>query len=304
MISIIVSSQNRELYAQLQDNIKKSVGVVYEIICIENANGKYGLCETYNMGATQAKFNFLCFMHEDLIFKTADWGIIICDILKDATVGVLGLAGSIYKSHIVHGWPQIQIGEKEADRVNVIQHYKHQDMLPAKLYVNPNRELIAHVITLDGMFLACTATTWHQTKFDQELLPSFHGYDLDFSLHVALTKNNFVLFNIVVEHLSDGMPGSGWYLANLKIHQKYRLHLPMFTAGATSEKANYPNHYSIKENKECSAVLQYVLCLKKEGVTRMQRLNLVFKSFRYVSSLPFSTNSFKIFVKIVWAVFT
>lgn len=73
MISIIISSYNKDYYSQFIENVEKTIGVPYEIIQILNI-GAMGVCEAYNKGARQAKFEYLVFCHEDITFETKNWG--------------------------------------------------------------------------------------------------------------------------------------------------------------------------------------------------------------------------------------
>ena len=57
---------------------------------------KKGICEVYNSLAALAKvFIFRCFVHEDILFQTLDWGLSVEDIFsQNPAMGVVGVAGS------------------------------------------------------------------------------------------------------------------------------------------------------------------------------------------------------------------
>ena len=77
MISIIISSANSKQLEEVSQNVAQTIGVPYEIISFNNADGSMGICEVYNKGTAKAKYDLLCFMHEDLLFKTMDWGKVV-----------------------------------------------------------------------------------------------------------------------------------------------------------------------------------------------------------------------------------
>jgi hypothetical protein len=83
----------------VSDSIEKTIGdVEYEIIGIEN-HAKYSLCEAYNIGASKAKFSYLCFMHEDILFWTKNWGNHLINLmLSDKKIGLVGVMGTKFKS--------------------------------------------------------------------------------------------------------------------------------------------------------------------------------------------------------------
>ena len=72
MLSIIISSYQPEFYLALEKNIAESIGIPYEIMKIDNP-GIMGICEAYNRGAEKAQYDFLLFLHEDVLFETQDW---------------------------------------------------------------------------------------------------------------------------------------------------------------------------------------------------------------------------------------
>src|ERR1700744_2986719 len=121
MISIIVCSVNEELFRKFEKSVADNIGVEFEIIKIDNTGNRYGICEAYNKGAASAKFEYLCFAHEDILFRSDNWGQVLIKAFEgDEHIGVIGVAGSKYKSLAPSGWPT---GNAKADRYQLIQHY-------------------------------------------------------------------------------------------------------------------------------------------------------------------------------------
>ena len=63
MISIIICSRFQSISKELKDNIENTVGVVHEIICIDNSKSQYDIFSAYNEGVKRSQYPLLCFMH-------------------------------------------------------------------------------------------------------------------------------------------------------------------------------------------------------------------------------------------------
>lgn len=124
MISIIIASVNKQLLNNIKQNIEETVGVPYEVIAFENTGGTKGICQIYNEGIAQAKYDIFCFMHEDLALKSFGWGEVIAGLFaRHEKIGVVGIAGSTYKSIMPTGWGCI--GAPGSNRSNLIQSFKY-----------------------------------------------------------------------------------------------------------------------------------------------------------------------------------
>jgi len=74
MISIIICSVNTAFLEQVNKNITATIGVPYELLAWDNRDAKKGICEVYNWMASKAQYAYLCFVHEDILFETENWG--------------------------------------------------------------------------------------------------------------------------------------------------------------------------------------------------------------------------------------
>ena len=227
MLSIILSSYQNDLFNQFESSVKATVGLgfQYEIIKIDNP-GLMGICEAYNLGASKARYPYLLFVHEDVQFETQDWGTILIEYLKQPEIGVVGLAGATRKAKMISSWYQIVTAGKDANRYNYKQTYKFVNRATKLQLNNPFLEKSSCVLTLDGLFLAIENSKFKQFKFDQILLKSFHGYDLDFSLNVATRYQNIVVYDILVLHSSEGKTDEKWFEELLLVHKKWMDLLP------------------------------------------------------------------------------
>jgi hypothetical protein len=224
MISIIVCSINPVLLLQLQENIISTVGVEYEILAWDNNKDNKGICEVYNSMAKKARFEYLCFIHEDILFQTPNWGHKLHSIFKsDPSVGAIGLAGNKYKSAFFSGW---YTGIPDLDCSNIVHvsgnHQNH-------ILLNPDpTATLAKVVCLDGVFICCRKKIWQKTFFDEMNLRGFHFYDIDFSVKVASISTVIVTYEILVEHITSGGDfGNNWVRTAIQYHLRNPGKLPL-----------------------------------------------------------------------------
>lgn len=244
MISIITSSISQEQCELFKSNIQQTIGnVPYELLIHDNRETHWGLCKLYNYYATKSQFDILCFLHEDIIFHTYNWGEIIIDFFNNTPqAGVLGFAGTTLKTKTLSNW----YTSRSTTRQCMIQ------LLPDKTkknqQFNPDKELYSPVALLDGLALITTKKIWSKYPFDEDLFRGFHLYDLDFSMQIAQHYTNYVCHTILVEHLSSGSFSKEWYNESLKFHKKWDKMLPF-----------YVHPYSKKIIQRCEDFTSYQL---------------------------------------------
>lgn len=104
MISFIICSIRPPDAELLAENIRARVGMDYELIVYDNRQTKHRLCRVYNDCAARAKGDVLAFAHEDICFHSNNWGETIYRKALEKGCGVIGFAGSTYKTHTPSGW--------------------------------------------------------------------------------------------------------------------------------------------------------------------------------------------------------
>ena len=129
MLSIIISSYQESLYSALEKNIAQTIGISYEIIKIYNPN-KMGICEAYNIGASKAKYDFLLFIHEDILFHTKNWGELLINHLNKENTGVIGIAGSNYVPRTPSSW-SVSGNKYNFGNVNTKENIINQSLKPS-----------------------------------------------------------------------------------------------------------------------------------------------------------------------------
>ena len=232
MLSVLVCSVNPVFLQQFQRNVEETIGIPYEVIVFDNREEKKGICEVYNTLATRSVYDHLCFVHEDVVFTTYNWGQQLFKTFHDEKAGLIGVAGSKYKSAMYSGW---FTGIKQYDCANIIHRYKDGE---EHIFLQPDADVsIENVVTIDGVFMACRKEVWQQVQFDQENIRGFHLYDLDFSLRAAFKTRVVVDYNILLVHItSGGNYSDDWMKASIAFHRRYpNLPFPEKTSGVTED---------------------------------------------------------------------
>ena len=206
-------------------NIRETIGVPYEIIASDNAESKLGICTVYNRAAANARFEYLCFVHEDVLFSTQSWGQNIIRHLHDKSIGLLGIAGGDTKSIIPSSW---YIASK-SNQIHLVQHYKYKKASPEYIRItdgSPN-ETARNVAAIDGVLLCTRKDVFEKFKFDESTFPGFHGYDIDYSLQVSTMYRLRVIFDVLIHHYSEGKPDKQWWESARNISEKWKTRLPI-----------------------------------------------------------------------------
>lgn len=242
MFTIIVCSIRPAEAQALKENIERTIGVPFEFLAYDNRNTGKGICQVYNECASKARYDNLCFIHEDVEFLTYDWGQIIGQKLSEKDCGVIGFVGAQMKSKKLSGWLSTH---KYGIRANYIQN---KDGSEIQYSTNPDNEDFSQVVTLDGLCLFSSKKTWNSIKFDSETLTKFHCYDVDYSLacHIAGLKN-YVSNTVLVKHMSCGSYDEVWFKENEAFHQKWSQDLPAYTTEVPYLRRLYLEYRTEKE---------------------------------------------------------
>jgi Glycosyl transferase family 2. len=116
MISCIICSRAADISAELSQNILSTVGCDCEIVVIDNHDNRYSIFSAYNEGVRRAKGDILCFMHDDIILHTQDWGKVITTHFEDESIGLIGFAGAHFlPSYPTYWWSSPFVSQYNID---------------------------------------------------------------------------------------------------------------------------------------------------------------------------------------------
>jgi GT2 family glycosyltransferase len=238
MFSILICSVNTAYLEKIKINLRETVTQEYELLVWDNRLESKPITEVYNLLASRAKYPYWCFIHEDIKFETDNWANnLLAAFDQYPDIGLIGIAGSKYKSHGPSGW---STGIPDYDCCNIFHQDKNGKTI--HLYNNPNQSVVEQVVNVDGVFIAIRREVWSTTQFNSTLLHDFHCYDIDFSFHIFKSWKIGVLFNINILHYTQGGNyGDKWVKDTLKWHRNFSSQLPQFLIKNHEQFANLEN---------------------------------------------------------------
>jgi hypothetical protein len=221
MISIIICSRTCTINSVLAENIKNTIGSNYELIIIDNSANQYSIFEAYNIGISKSKNNILCFLHDDILIHTNNWGVLLVDLFNEnKETGLIGVAGAKVKTKMPSGWWDCPHNQKAA---NLIQHFNAERKVTWNYGFEQENNV--EVAVIDGVFMSMRKT--ENIQFDTNL-NGFHNYDLSISLNFKKNGYKIIATNqILIEHFSLGKLDKNWLKAIVKFHKMYSKYLPV-----------------------------------------------------------------------------
>lgn len=234
MISIIICSRHSDISEELKRNIRDSIGVDYELVIIDNSSNKYSIFSAYNRGLFLAKGDLMCFMHEDILFHTEQWGALLQSYFsKFADAGMVGVAGTHFLPKIPAAWwdTEIRSGQLlQGGLVNGVYKIVSNDLW------DDYKTVPTRVVSVDGLWMCFQRKVFDYIKWDDANFNGFHGYDTDISLQVW--KSGFevhIFWDILIEHKSFGVSGLDFYGSLDVIYSKWSNYLPIVKGVEISE---------------------------------------------------------------------
>lgn len=334
MLSLIICSKHPELSPELYKNIQETIGTPFEIVHIDNSQNQYNIFQAYNLGVKRAKGSCLCFMHEDLVFHTHDWGKAVEHHLSNPVVGILGVAGGniVFNNvdwRFCYGFDSTYIIQGSYSLEPEPRYYR--PVIP-KL-ADPHTPLW-QVAVVDGLWLCMRKELFPKIRFDEDSFHDFHLYDSDICMQVnTIGLGVFVTHDILIEHQSEGTFANSYRDSLAVFLEKWQAHLPLVRgAFVSSDKIKEETRLGLERfEKRMSADLvttdlRQVFSSQKKGQPgrnlNKEELAIVDKSSftcrrrclkdPYIStrqawmlvkeylSLPYARHKIKLIFKFVW----
>jgi GT2 family glycosyltransferase len=218
MISVIICS--RSANQTLLNNIETTIGVTYEVILIDNSNNDYSICAAYNLGVKRSKYATLCFMHDDIIYHTNNWGSAVLNHFNNAEAGSIGIAGTPYYSYMPGAWWGSGVFYEH------ILQSSNTNKQPV-LKSNSNGHLTRQVVAFDGVWFCIRKSLFEQIKFDETNFKGFHFYEADICMQMHnLGIKMYCVNNVRIHHSSTGSMDNSWIENALIFQKKWRKKLP------------------------------------------------------------------------------
>lgn len=223
-ISCIICSRNRDISARLRENISETINHDYEIVIIDNSKQQYSIFSAYNEGVRRAKGDILCFMHEDILFHSNNWGEEVCKRFTDASVGIIGVLGTQFLPDTPSAWWWTGC------RVGYVLQSLNGDIGTNNTYVNGdpvNTDVDAVVV--DGLWFCVRKELFDKISFDEVTFKSFHCYDHDICMQALQQGKRIIIdHNIVIEHASLGNVGKEFISQLHLFYDKWEKSFPIF----------------------------------------------------------------------------
>ena len=221
MITFVICSVDPDRSRRTELNIRRSSGIDPEIFIHDNRETGWGLCKTYNHYASQARSDYLCFLHEDFSFRTASWARTIVDFYRATPgAGVIGFFGYALKTRS----PSLMGGLSRYERASLYQHIGERVV---RLESRAGEADFSPVVQVDGLCLIVPKAVWREHPFDEELFRDFHLYDIDFCVRIARRYTNYVCHSVFGEHESVGSYDDSWYRNIMLFQRKWDGCLPL-----------------------------------------------------------------------------
>jgi len=222
MISIIICSRYSNIPQSLKDNIAETIGVEYELIVIDNSTNKYSIFSAYNEGARRSKYPYLCFMHDDVLYHTQDWGKNVVLHFDDEKVGLIGVAGC----HFLQSTPAYWFDSPYVTRTH-IQTENGVSVKGSEGYFF-NDTTIVEAVGCDGFLLCIRHSLFSKISFDEITYSGFHYYDMDICMQVIASGYSVCICNdITIEHFGSANFNSIYYENQQIFVDKWKNYLPI-----------------------------------------------------------------------------
>lgn len=234
MISCVVCSRRADISANLKENIASTIGCKYELIVIDNSKKEYSIFSAYNEGIRRAKGNILCFMHEDILYRSRDWGNLLTQTFVDESIGIVGVVGSQYLPNKVTSWWLCGTTKGQIIQGGIDANKCYATMLDG-VKVND----LTDVVVVDGFWFSMNKSFANIVKFDEKIYNSFHCYDLDICMQMLMSNKRVVVRpDILIEHYSMGNVRTSYYQQLELFYNKWQSQLPIWRGiNITKEEA-------------------------------------------------------------------
>ena len=221
IIVIYSSHLTEEENHKFNHHVLETVGKVKCTVHGYQNFNQYSLTEIYNkaIGEYNNSDAIMVFCHNDIVFKTKNWGKLLLNKFNNFDFDIIGVAGSPHLGENGVWWN---------DRSKMYGVVEHTDGINTWVneYAKPVAGYIKPVVLVDGLFMAVDCNNI-ENKFDEDF-NGFHLYDLSFCIPNYLDGCNIgVTTDIRILHKSVGMTNEQWEVNRKQFAEKYKNDLPL-----------------------------------------------------------------------------
>ena len=229
---------------QLLDSLKRQ-SVEVELIAHKNMNGQVdcfpSAAKGYNELVRKSKGDHFLFVHQDIIFKSADSLEKLYNYMLKYPMAVIGVAGTLIGDKTVYS---SVVEEGISERMKSI-------MQPMKVDV------------LDECCFGMSKELYERIRFDEETCSGWHFYAVDFCYSAAIRNYEIYVVPAELIHTSGGNIQHDFFVRLKPLRKKHHKNFPVIRSCCIEVYRFVPNiFYEIKYLKRT-----YLMkCLDKIGV--------------------------------------
>lgn len=202
MISVVICSRNTVVSADQRSNIGETVGTNMELVAVDNSSDAETIFTAYNKGVARSNGDLMCFVHDDVRFRTSGWGKRIeTHFLADERLGMIGFAGAHFMPDVPMYWDASPFISEH----NLTTRNGQTEECFFEEHFSGNN--LAEVAVADGMCFFVRKRLFDKIAFDEATYQGFHLYDMDISMQVREAGFKVCVCNdVLVEHFYDFDP--------------------------------------------------------------------------------------------------
>jgi hypothetical protein len=232
MISIIICISDLAKLIDIQNNISTTIGVEFELVVIDNSRSQYNIFQAYNIGVKRSQYPIICFMHDDIVYHSNNWGQEVTKYFNSPNTGMLGVGGTRFLSCVPTIWwagGHKYLNSKSGTVCqNSIDSDRNNPVNRKYNIINPEKRSCTKVAILDGLWFCIRKGLFEKISFDEKSYSGFHFYDLDICMQVNRLKYDiFCIFNIQIEHISSSTHDKKWVENCNVFYHKWKSDLPV-----------------------------------------------------------------------------
>jgi len=219
IIVIFSTHLSEEENEKFVSHIDSTIGVDHSVHYYVNYN-THSLPEIYNKAIEEHNEEgaIMVFCHNDIIFKTKNWGKYLLAKFNHLDYQIIGVAGSTYMPESGRWW------DDPSKMVGIVEHTNGLREWVSE-YCKPFGG-VKETVLIDGLFMAVDCNDI-EDRFDEDF-KGFHFYDISFCVPNWLDGVNVgVVTDIRILHKSVGMTNQEWENNRIQFVEKYKADLPL-----------------------------------------------------------------------------
>jgi len=200
-------------------HVNDTIGVDHSVYYYINHN-QFSLPEIYNKAISEhnEENSIMVFCHNDITFKTQNWGKGLLAKFNNLDYQIIGVAGTTNMPESGQWWENRNRMMGAVEHTNGVRNWVSE-------YCNPFKG-VKPAVLIDGLFMAVDCNDIVH-DFDEEF-KGFHFYDVSFCVPNYLDGCNIgVVYDLRILHNSIGMTNEEWDKNRLQFVEKYKDELPI-----------------------------------------------------------------------------